>query len=73
MASTFRASDWTQSTHTNGPQTPLPGFFYYENLCVKCFAEGHTENEMWNSKYSQGVCIQVLIMPLQELLPQGAR
>lgn len=58
MASTFRASDRTQSTHTNFPQPPLLCFFCYENSGFKCFPQGHTENERWDfHKHSQGVCI----------------
>lgn len=74
MASTFRASDWTQSTHTNFPQPPLLCFFCYENSGFKCFPRGHTEDERWNfHKHSQGVCIQELITCLWESLSQWAR
>ena len=74
MASSFRASNWTESTHTNFPQPPLLCFFCYENSGFKCFPQGHTENERWNfHKHSQGVCIQELITRLWESLSQWAR
>lgn len=74
MASAFRASDWTQSAHTNSPLPPLPGcLLLWKFRCAVLCSQSHRK---WNAefhKYSQGVCVQVLIVSLWELLPQGAR
>lgn len=74
MAPAFRASDWTQSAHTNSPPPPLPGcLLLWKFRCAVLCSQSHRKWNVEFHKYPQGVCVQVLIVSLWELLPQGER